>query len=67
LNLEILRQIVIADPALTEQLAAIASERELVIAVKALARQHGFTLDDDELAAAARANLRLWLERWTRQ
>jgi len=67
LNLETFCRIVVADQALTEQLAAIASDRELLVAVKALARQHGFTPDDEELAAVARANRRLWLERWTRQ
>ncbi len=67
MSLERLRQIVIADSSLTERLAAIASEQEFFAAVKAIALRHAFTIDDDELADASRANRRLWLERWTRQ
>jgi hypothetical protein len=67
LSLERLRQIVITDSSLTERLAAIVSEEELFAEVKAIALRHAFTIGDDELADATRANRRLWLERWTRQ
>jgi hypothetical protein len=67
LDFDRFREFVMGDAALIERLTRCGSDAALFAEVLAIGREHGFGLDERELAAIARANRRLWLERWTWQ
>jgi hypothetical protein len=61
------REFAVSDAAAMERLTRCGSEAALFAEVLAIGREHGFRLEETDLAELVRANRRLWLERWTRQ
>ena len=58
---------VLSDPALVDELSALATEPELFARVVALARERGLEATEAELAEVARTNRAMWLQRWIPQ
>jgi hypothetical protein len=62
-----LRQTVLSDESLQENLRAFTDEAGLFEAVLALARERGIAVTNSDLRAIVNANRRGWLERWLYQ
>jgi hypothetical protein len=62
-----LREFVMGDTALMNKLTRCGTEARLFAEVLAIGREHGFELEEKDLAAIVLANRRLWLERWAWQ
>ena len=58
------RKIVLARPALLEQLRAAPDVTAFVALVREMAGQHGFQFTIEEVHAALRASQQAWIERW---
>lgn len=61
---ETFRKVVLARPALLEQLRAAPDVTAFVALVRETAGQHGFQFTSEEVHAALRASQQAWIERW---
>ena len=58
------RKIVLAQPALLEQLRTTPDIPAFVTLAREMAEQHGFQFTDEDIQAALRTSQQAWIERW---